>query len=151
MEKRIIHWSKKPFNKIVYEDNEILKFLIESPKHENKIIIIDKEDFLKIKSSRWCIQKISSFFYVVSGNRDKRIYLHRILLEAKLNEFVDHKDHNTLDNRKKNLRKCSKAENPVSLSSSSCGKTWSRSILNVPRIRGSIKTAQNAMIAFKKL
>ncbi|WP_039793673.1 AP2 domain-containing protein [Paenibacillus elgii] len=39
------------------------------------------------------------------------LMLHRLIMDAQDNEEVDHKDHNTLDNRKRNLRKTLKIEN----------------------------------------
>lgn len=37
--------------------------------------------------------------------------MHRAILNCSSDEHCDHKNHNTLDNRKKNLRKCSVAQN----------------------------------------
>lgn len=41
----------------------------------------------------------------------KRLYLHRLIAKAKHGEEVDHIDGNGLNNRRRNLRKCSHAEN----------------------------------------
>ncbi len=39
------------------------------------------------------------------------IRMHRVILNCSPGEDCDHKNHDTLDNRKKNLRKCSVAQN----------------------------------------
>jgi len=37
--------------------------------------------------------------------------MHRLILECGLGEEIDHRNHNTLDNRRLNLRKCTQAQN----------------------------------------
>lgn len=41
---------------------------------------------------------------IEESNRYNTVYLHRLLIDAPPNSYVDHINHNTLDNRKKNLR-----------------------------------------------
>lgn len=41
----------------------------------------------------------------------KRIWLHRWVANADKNQFVDHKNHNPLDNRRSNLRLCTCSQN----------------------------------------
>lgn len=40
-----------------------------------------------------------------------RVWMHRAIAEARPGEFVDHINHNPLDNRRSNLRVCSNTEN----------------------------------------
>ncbi|HNX82743.1 MAG TPA: HNH endonuclease [Candidatus Omnitrophota bacterium] len=86
-----------------------MKFTIESVKYGKHRVEIDKADEEKILSMHWCISKKSSGHYVV--NRKTGVYLHRFIMKAEKGQTVDHINHNTLDNRKSNLRICSHAEN----------------------------------------
>jgi hypothetical protein len=111
--------TKKP-NKLIYQDNRITKFLIKSPKYGDKEVIIDTEDYDKIKNYCWCVayDKNLNDFYVVSAiyKNKKRINLkiYRLILNINNTQIqVDHKYHNTLDNRKQNLRICTGAQNSM--------------------------------------
>lgn len=70
----------------------------------NKKVLIDKEDYEKIKNARW---------YVSNGYccDNKRNCLHRIIANAKKGQIVDHINSNKLDNRKQNLRFVTKSQN----------------------------------------
>lgn len=73
--------------------------------------IIDKSDIDLIKYKKW---RLSYLGYVVTGNCTKTnptTWLHRILLQPKNNEVVDHIDGNPLNNSRTNLRICTQAEN----------------------------------------
>lgn len=73
--------------------------------------IINKEDFELISKFKWCVCIKESRRYVVTDNKGKRIYMHRLILNAKTTEIVDHINGNCLDNRKENLRICTTMEN----------------------------------------
>lgn len=101
-------------NKIIYQDNKILKFLIESPKYGNKEIIIDTEDWDKINKYKWCIRynKITDKFYVLSNSYSKMVQLHRLIMNVCSPEIkIDHESGDTFDNRKYNLRRCTSSQN----------------------------------------
>ena len=49
--------------------------------------------------------------YVKINLYNKRLYLHRLVIDAKKGEYVDHINGDTLDNRRCNLRICTNSEN----------------------------------------
>jgi hypothetical protein len=75
----------------------------------NGLVILDTEDLELVKGYRWC----RSHGYVVHGQSSKRFS--RLVMHESLNNkdclFVDHINHNTLDNRKQNLRVCTPQQN----------------------------------------
>jgi len=93
-----------------------MEFNINSPKYGIKQILIDDEDWDRIKKHKWCIIKTQNNFYVVTNiieNKCKRsLRLHRLIMKIKNSKIlVDHKNLDTLDNRKQNLRICTQAQN----------------------------------------
>ncbi len=84
------------------------------------VVQIDRKDAHYLKEYNWHIaKKENNRFYVVAAVKtvDKwtKIYLHRLILKNILgedtNKLVDHANNDSLDNRRSNLRYCSKAEN----------------------------------------
>ncbi len=91
-------------------------------KHGNVIAqaMIDTEDLDKVKFIKW---KLSGSGYAMntpkySGNNK---HMSRIILDT--TEFVDHINHNTLDNRKKNLRVVTKSQNQMNANYRGVSKT----------------------------
>jgi len=111
-------------------------FKINSPKYGEKEILIDEEDYDIVKNYNWFLDrsdKINNFYIITLkqvNNKVTKIYLHRLILNAQKKEYVDHINHNSLDNRKCNLRKCTNAENmwsrgkPKSNKSGYKGVSW---------------------------
>ena len=73
---------------------------------QNKFTIIDDEDYKLISDYKWCVsEKRNNTFYAVTNTKDrKRLYLHRLIMEANKGDEIDHINHDTLDNRRSNLR-----------------------------------------------
>lgn len=71
-------------------------------------IIADSEDYEKLSKYSWCISKTN---YAVANINGKVTKMHRYILNINGNEIVDHKNGNTLDNRKANIRLCTLTEN----------------------------------------
>lgn len=79
-----------------------------------KKVLIDQDDYEKILSQKWYISVIkkNGDIYFYGYINKKRVKLHRYILnQTNKKIIVDHKNCNTLDNRKENLRCCSKTEN----------------------------------------
>lgn len=72
-------------------------------------ILIDPEDFQKIKKYSWCISKTG---YAVANINGKVTKMHRYIMgENDSKIIIDHINRNKLDNRKNNLRRCTAKEN----------------------------------------
>jgi len=86
--------------------------LINSSKYGIKEIIIDDDDYEKIKNLNLWLSSSGGFLYVRFKLNKKNVSLHRYLTGALTRSVqVDHINHNTLDNRKLNLRHCTISEN----------------------------------------
>ena len=75
---------------------------------------IDEADRHVMKSRNWIITRSSyvcAQWWDTTVKRCRTELLHRVLMNAGPGEFVDHINGDTLDNRRSNLRKCSKRQN----------------------------------------
>ena len=74
--------------------------------------LFDVEDLALIEGRSWYQDKdgylVSSYFF---NGRRRFVRFHRIVIQAKEGQFVDHINKNRADNRKQNLRCCNRAEN----------------------------------------
>ena len=80
---------------------------------QNQIALVDDEDFDRINQYKWCAyySPNTRSFYSMRGYNNRNFYMHRFIINAQNGENVDHKNHNTLDNRKENLRLCNNTTN----------------------------------------
>lgn len=84
----------------------------------NKQFYFDKEDYDKIKINCWYED---NYGYAVSRNINKigksvNIKMHRLIMNDFSNKVIDHINHNTLDNRKQNLRIVTRVQNQMNMS-----------------------------------
>lgn len=87
--------------------------IIDSKKHGRHEVIIDDEDYDKIKNYNWFImkQRKTYVFRNVRVDGKRRIeLLHRRIMNFPPG-FIDHIDGNSLNNGKENMRVCNNAEN----------------------------------------
>lgn len=98
------------------------EIIANSPKHGNKIILVDDEDYHLLSRLKWCIVKDNNTFYAQftigfgtkNGKRlRKQLLMHRLILgvTSSKGELVDHKDRNGLNNQKANIRICTQSQN----------------------------------------
>ncbi len=123
-------------------------------KGETYVFKLDLEDYLKIKTSFWCCingKKESKYLKISDG-----LY-HRVVTGAKIGEIVDHKNRNTFDNTKDNLRICSVSENNRNtnrelkcINYNKINKNWRVRIISDKKIFevGSFKNKNDAIIAY---
>jgi hypothetical protein len=78
---------------------------------QNKVSLVDDEDYEYLMQWKWCAIKSRNTFYVVNGHSSKTIIMHRVIMNVGNGILIDHKDGDGLNNQKHNLRICSVAEN----------------------------------------
>ena len=87
---------------------------------QGKEALVDDEDCEMLMEHKWCAQqKGNDNFYVVrnsprdSNGKQKTIYMHRVITNVPKGKQVDHINGNTLDNRRENLRTCTRSQNQM--------------------------------------
>lgn len=74
--------------------------------------LVDEEDLEWLSTYRFYPKPGHDTFYAESYRKHCGVKsLHRLLMGAKRGEEIDHKNRNGLDNRKRNLRRCTRAQN----------------------------------------
>lgn len=97
--------------------------------------ILNTDDWEKIKCYKWYViweEKMKSF-YATTTIKKKVVYLHRIIMDSYDTKIhIDHKSHDTLDNRRENLRKTTHQRNhfntklPITNTSGYKGVWWNK-------------------------
>jgi hypothetical protein len=85
---------------------------------KGQVAIIDDADWPIVSEHQWYAlwNKDTRSFYALTGIRkaDGRwttTQMHRLILGAQKGQQVDHLNHNTLDNRRSNIRLCTRSQN----------------------------------------
>lgn len=86
------------------------------PLTRGQVALVDEQDWLLLSSHKWHALKIGNVFYAARSVRDENgkrcfLYMHREILGAGKEAFVDHIDGNGLNNRRTNLRLATKQQN----------------------------------------
>ena len=81
------------------------------PLTRGQFAIVDAEDYPRLSQYTWFAEGTPKNYYAARKENGKSIKMHREILNAPDHLVVDHIDHNGLNNRKKNLRVCTFAEN----------------------------------------
>ena len=87
------------------------------PLTHGKYAIVDTDDYVWLSKYKWYVVKRGNTFYANRGQWSKTqkrrltITMHRLIIDVPDGLFVDHINHNGLDNRKANLRPATPAEN----------------------------------------
>lgn len=86
---------------------------------QNQISIVDDEWFDEINQYKWYAvwnPPTKSFYAarnIQTKEGQKRILMHRVILNTPPEKFCDHKNHNTLDNQEHNLRNSTRSQNAM--------------------------------------
>ena len=100
---------------------------VETKKYPTATAFVDTSDvdFLRALGGGWLATTVGKGYVYVTRRRNGHIeYLHRILLGVgDTRTLVDHKDRNTFNNRRSNLRAATKSQNAQNLLHSVAGKS----------------------------
>lgn len=84
-------------------------------KANGQSVMVDDEDFEYLNQFNWfCVDSCGLYVkrnITLPSGKQRQISMHRELMKAQIGEMVDHKDRNTLNNQKSNLRIANDFEN----------------------------------------
>ena len=78
------------------------------PLSQGKHAIVDDDLFEYLNQWKWHYRRDG---YVCHREGNTTVYLHRVITQCPQGMVVDHKNRNTLDNRRTNLRVCTQSQN----------------------------------------
>lgn len=83
------------------------------PLTKKKFAIVDDEDFDELSKYKWLSigRYAARATYVTGDGKQTWVYMHKTIMEAPNGMEVDHINHNTLDNRRCNLRVATHQQN----------------------------------------
>jgi hypothetical protein len=105
----------------------------EIPLTQGKVALVDDEDFERVNRFKWCATKSKYSHY--ARRTLKSISMHRMIISAPSGFDVDHINGNGLDNRRENLRICTRSQNQWNMnnvrkgSSNYKGVSWNKCAL----------------------
>lgn len=79
--------------------------------------LIDEEDLLRVSERLWSFHGSTGYLVSRIKGTNRNEYLHRFITGAIKGQYVDHINHDKLDNRRSNLRLCTNSQNMQN-----CGK-----------------------------
>jgi hypothetical protein len=83
---------------------------------EGEWTILDQEDYYRLGNFNWTINGSGNRYYAVRNvktetGKTKRVYMHREIMNPPPGLCVDHKNNDSLDNRRENLRLATRSQN----------------------------------------
>lgn len=72
---------------------------------------VDAADYEELSKYNWYALRKGSTFYAARRRGGKIVFMHREIMKPPKGLVVDHIDHNTLNNRRSNLRVCTEPQN----------------------------------------
>jgi hypothetical protein len=116
-------YRNKP-NKIVLKTKYALLYIYGIENLVRMKVKFDLEDVPRISQYNWCALDKRNLYLICRGVGS----LHRFLLNCPVGKLVDHRDGNTLDCRKKNLRICTHKGNNRNAGLSSANTTGMKGV-----------------------
>ena len=92
-------------------------------KHSHLFALVDDKDFELVSRYNWWGKPgYKGIIYVYGKLKDSSrdaplVYMHRLLLNARLGQEIDHRNHNVLNNQRFNIRICTRSQNAANCQS----------------------------------
>ena len=103
---KILDKTRFDLNEIIIHEDYAEIILYDKKGNEKARALIDLDDIDKVKEYRWHLDDSNGY---ISNNTIG--YQHRFIMNCPEDKVVDHINHNSLDNRKCNLRVCNSSQN----------------------------------------
>lgn len=81
------------------------------PLTQGKFALVDDADYEFLMQWKWHFKKSRDMLYAARSVKGGSVFMHRAVHPVSDGDLVDHKNCNTLDNRRENLRSCCKTKN----------------------------------------
>lgn len=114
---RILTVTRFDRNEVIYGDIFAIIVLRDTKHIVRDFAVIDCEDVGRVSRHKW---HLSDNGYAKTRVNKKTTYLHRFIMESPDDLYVDHVNHDQLDNRKINLRVCTPLQSSFNRGLRSC-------------------------------
>lgn len=88
---------------------------ISTEKFPNTFVMVDDSDYMAISEFRWSPNKTPYTTYAVrfikENGKQRKIYMHRQIMESQGRERIDHRDGSGLNNCRSNMRRATSSQN----------------------------------------
>ena len=94
--------------------------IINSKTHGICNVLLDDEDYENVIKHKWFVIKTGKYVYAARwhyGEKNIMILLHRMINKTPIGFVTDHKNRNSLDNQKHNLRTATVSQNAANIKS----------------------------------
>lgn len=81
---------------------------------QGKFALVDDKDLEWLNQWKWFAKKNNNNYYAVRSSKwpkQRHIFMHRVIINAPNDKYVDHANLNGLDNRRSNIRLCTNSQN----------------------------------------
>lgn len=86
----------------------------EIPLTQGMVALVDDEDYESVNEYKWCAwhdDARTRVWYAVSWVDGRLTKMHQLILNRPIGRDIDHRNSNGLDNRRANLRLCTRSQN----------------------------------------
>lgn len=120
--------TKKDPNEFIFEGDDCFIILYNNFGEPTGWTVIDKEDYEKCKDLKWHLAFSGVYGYAANNKVGKLHNYVKDFIPKKYVRILDHKDGNTLNNRKRNLQICTPQQNQIKKKMMKNNKTGYRGV-----------------------